>query len=603
MKKRFLDLSLSKKMLWMSGLIIIMPLFLAGIGISLYFSAFSMEKSYQSTWQVLDRALEEVESCWTKTAAIRDACIVNQPLQRLGNGEAKRKDYVDVKEFLTGFVEGDDIYENVCVVADGRILAQGGAFAEHMEEGLCQEVEAYFADNPQAYEGWFLSDAIQRSPFVKYAYEGDVLTYCGLVDNYFSQGFSGTIGILYVSVREEELCQVYGDFLSERTQDVFLMDSQGNILSAKDKEKVGTCAAQVQMFSDNLKKNGEGSFWQDGCLYIYKYSPVVDGYLVSVYSYVTYFSGIFLVCTVIGGAILICMLFVLAYVIMQKRYIVQPIYELVDKFGRMEQGERPLIAYDGRRDEIGILQQSYNKMIFRLEEMIEEIRQIGDQKKEAQLNALISQMNPHFLYNTLDSIHWKAVLNRDGDVAEQVLLLSDVYRYVLSKGKEFVTFREEFEFQEKYLCLMKMRFGDRLAYERELDKDLEEVYFPKLIIQPLLENAMIHGIEPKVEGGKISIRVCRDKEDVYVRVEDTGVGFAEDIDLENEAVETLPGSLAIKNVFTRLRLYYKEHVRFSIHSRKNQGCKLEIRAAEEAVLQIAPVSLGDGGVGDETRGK
>ena len=170
MKKRFLDLSLSKKMLWMSGLIIIMPLFLAGIGISLYFSAFSMEKSYQSTWQVLDRALEEVESCWTKTAAIRDACIVNQPLQRMGNGEAKRKDYVDVKEFLTGFVEGDDIYENVCVVADGRILAQGGAFAEHMEEGLCQEVEAYFADNPQAYEGWFLSDAIQRSPFVKYAY-------------------------------------------------------------------------------------------------------------------------------------------------------------------------------------------------------------------------------------------------------------------------------------------------------------------------------------------------------------------------------------------------------------------------------------------------
>ena len=350
MKKRFLDLSLSKKMLWMSGLIIIMPLFLAGIGISLYFSSFSLEKSYQSTWQVLDRALEEVESCWTKTAAIRDACIVNQPLQRMGNGEAKRKDYVDVKEFLTGLVEGDDIYENVCVVEDGRILAQGGAFAEDMEEDFQQEVEAYFADYPQKYDCWIMSDGIRRSPFVKYTYEGDVLTYCGLVDNYLSRGFSGTIGILYVSVREEELYHVYGDFLSERTQDVFLMDSQGNILSAKDKEKVGTCAAQVQMFSDNLKKNGEGSFWQDGCLYIYKYSPVVDGYLVSVYSYVTYFSGIFLVCTVIGGAILICMLFVLAYVIMQKRYIVQPLYELVDKFGRMERGERPLIEYDGRRD-------------------------------------------------------------------------------------------------------------------------------------------------------------------------------------------------------------------------------------------------------------
>ena len=106
-----------------------------------------------------------------------------------------------------------------------------------------------------------------------------------------------------------------------------------------------------------------------------------------------------------------------------------------------------------------------------------------------------------------------------------------------------------------------------------------------------------------MEGGGIYICVQKDGDDILIRIEDTGIGFAEDMDLENEAVETLPGSLAIKNVFTRLRLYYKEQVRFSIHSRKNQGCRVEIRVAEETVLQITPASLSDGGAGEEMRGK
>lgn len=256
---------------------------------------------------------------------------------------------------------------------------------------------------------------------------------------------------------------------------------------------------------------------------------------------------------------------------------------MVGKFGQIEDGDMRLIDYDGRNDEIGILQLSYNKMVIRLEEMIEEIRQIGDKKKEAELQALISQINPHFLYNTLDSIHWKAVLNRDGEVAEQVLLLSDVYRYVLSRGKEFITFREEFDFQEKYLSLMKMRFGERLRYTRSLEEGLENMYFPKLIVQPLLENAMIHGIEPKVEGGTISICVRRESGDIFICIEDTGVGFEKDTDVENDEVEKLSGSVAIKNVYSRLRLYYKEAASFAIHSKKGQGCRVEIWVHEETV--------------------
>jgi two-component system sensor histidine kinase YesM len=564
-------------------MMIIIPLLLAGICISVYFLAFSVDNSYQSTWQMLDRALEKLETQWRQTEGIRDACIVNYPLQRLGSGEPERKDYVDAKDFLEEFVKQSDIYENICVVENGGILMQGGMYVENMEEGFHKNVEEYFADNPGSYDCWIVSGGMQRSPYVKYSYSGGLLTYCGLVDSFLSKDFSQTLGILYVSVREEELYHVYGDYLADRTLDYFLMDARGNILSAKNKEGLGTQMEEVGKFEENLKKNGEGSFWSGGRIYIYKYSSVIDGYLVSVYSYMEYFSDVILVCAVIGMATLICMFFVLVYILMQKKYIVRPIYELVGKFGQIEGGDMQLIDYDGRNDEIGILQLSYNKMVIRLEEMIEEIRQIGDKKKEAELQALISQINPHFLYNTLDSIHWKAVLNRDAEVAEQVLLLSDVYRYVLSRGKEFITFREEFAFQEKYLSLMKMRFGERLQYGRVLEQGLEEMRFPKLILQPLLENAMIHGIEPKVEGGKISICVCRDGGDVCVRVEDTGVGFPEDVDIYNGQVENLSGSVAIKNVYSRLCLYYKEAVSFAIHGKKGQGCQVEIRVREEAM--------------------
>lgn len=591
MKKRFLNFSLSKKVLLLSGMMIIVPLLLAGICISVYFLSFSVDNSYQSTWQMLDRALEKLETQWLRTEGIRDACIVNYPLQRLGNGEPERKDYVDAKDFLEESVKQSDIYENICVVENGGILMQGGMYVENMEEGFQKNVEDYFADNPGSYDCWIVSGGMQRSPYVKYSYSGDVLTYCGLVDSFFSNDFSETLGILYVSVREEELYHVYGDFLADRTLDYFLMDARGNVLSAKNKEGLGTQIEEAEKFEENLKKNGEGSFWSGGRIYIYKYSSVVDGYLVSVYSYMEYFAGVILVCAVIGMATLICMLFVLVYILIQKKYIVRPIYELVGKFGQIEDGDMRLIDYDGRNDEIGILQLSYNKMVIRLEEMIEEIRQIGDKKKEAELQALISQINPHFLYNTLDSIHWKAVLNRDGEVAEQVFLLSDVYRYVLSRGKEFITFREEFDFQEKYLSLMKMRFGERLRYERSLEEGLENMYFPKLIVQPLLENAMIHGIEPKVEGGTISICVRRESGDIFICIEDTGVGFEKDTDVENDELEKLSGSVAIKNVYSRLRLYYKEAVSFTIHSKKGQGCRVEIRVREEAMLRLAPTSV------------
>lgn len=590
MKKRFLNFSLSKKVLMLSGLMIIIPLFFAGICISIYFLSFSVDNSYQSTWQMLDRALEKLEMQWRQTESIRDACIVNYPLQRLGNGNAERKDYVDIKNFLENYVKQSDIYENICVVENSSILMQGGAYIENIEEEFQKDVEVYFADNPGRYDGWFLADGMKKSPYARYSYSGDVLTYFGLVDNYLSKDFSETLGILYVSVREEELYHIYGDYLSNRTLDCFLMDSQGNILSAKNKEGLGTQIEEFEKFKENLK-NGEGKFWSGDRIYIYKYSSVIDGYLVSVHFYMEYFAGVILVCAVIGMATLICMLFVLVYIFMQKKYIVQPLYELVGKFGQIEDGDMQLIDYNGRNDEIGVLQLSYNKMVTRLEEMIEEIRQIGDRRKEAELRALISQINPHFLYNTLDSIHWKAVLNRDGEVAEQVLLLSDVYRYVLSRGKEFITFQEEFDFQEKYMHLMKMRFEGRLQYEHSLEDGLEGIYFPKLIIQPLLENAMIHGIEQKVEGGKISICVRRESADILIYIEDTGVGFENDIDVKDDEVEKLPESVAIKNVYSRLRLYYKEEVSFSICSRRGKGCRVEIRVNEEGMLRLSPTSV------------
>jgi two-component system sensor histidine kinase YesM len=177
--------------------------------------------------------------------------------------------------------------------------------------------------------------------------------------------------------------------------------------------------------------------------------------------------------------------------------------------------------------------------------------------KEMQLKYLQGQINPHFLYNTLDTIRWMAVRNDQGDIAEQVKALSDVFRYTLNKGDTFTTVAREIEHVRKYMLIQQKRFEDRIEYDIDAGEDCLQLKVPNLILQPLVENAVVHGLEESTEKGRIHIRIYTKENDLYYVVEDNGVGFDEkEIRNKMNNSEQSHEVFALKNIDERLKLMY-----------------------------------------------
>jgi two-component system, sensor histidine kinase YesM len=254
-------------------------------------------------------------------------------------------------------------------------------------------------------------------------------------------------------------------------------------------------------------------------------------------------------------------------------------------------------------DEITELGMSFNIMIGKIKELLDSKLKEQENLKKAELRALQAQVNPHFLYNTLDTIIWMAEAKKTDQVVEIVSALSSFFRISLSKGMDWITIGEEVERIRSYLTIQKMRYRDILDFNIEVDKDVAENTILKLILQPLVENALYHGIKNKRQGGTISVRARKKNQDeVIIEVEDDGIGFTPDklaqlrAELEDESGDIkLESGFGIGNVNKRIRLYYGKPHGVSIRSEYNTGTCVtlvipalaEVDTQHEALASIA----------------
>ena len=236
-------------------------------------------------------------------------------------------------------------------------------------------------------------------------------------------------------------------------------------------------------------------------------------------------------------------------------------------------------------DEIGMLANGFNKMVYRLESYIDEVYVAQIKQKQAELTALKNQIRPHYLYNTLEVIRMSAVSNDDEEVADMILSLSHQLKYVLDYGHETVTLLEEKMNIEQYYRLMKLRYGEhRLAMDLRIDRELLGCMLPKLSIQPLVENAIYHGIIPK--SGKGTIRITAEKEEhrLVVTVDDDGVGMDEAKleQLRGKLAGAVPseqggsGGIGVKNVHDRMTRLYGPEYGIEINSTLHIGTSVRL---------------------------
>jgi two-component system, sensor histidine kinase YesM len=265
--------------------------------------------------------------------------------------------------------------------------------------------------------------------------------------------------------------------------------------------------------------------------------------------------------------------------------ITNPLKQLLDSIKQVQKGDfSQQVSFSGQ-DEIGELGQGYNAMIAHIRDLIERVYKLQIQEREAELNALQAQINPHFLYNTLDTIFWKAEKNQVPEISEMVYALSKIFRLSLNRGNELATVAQEQELISYYLILQQIRFKNRLTYRIDFEERLLELPIPKLIIQPFVENAIIHGLEELETDGNIKISGRLEEEQMVFTVTDNGVGMTEEkiqqIVTKNNPRRNTPtmvsGGYAIRNVIERLELYYSSHYQLVFDSKPGTGTTVTVR--------------------------
>ncbi|MFT3890920.1 MAG: sensor histidine kinase [Anaerolineales bacterium] len=264
--------------------------------------------------------------------------------------------------------------------------------------------------------------------------------------------------------------------------------------------------------------------------------------------------------------------------------IYTPIKKLHDVTTTITRNDLQALMTSDNVDEITELGMSFNIMIGKIRELLDSKIKEQENLKKAELRALQAQINPHFLYNTLDTIIWMAESKKTDDVVKIVTALSSFFRISLSKGMDWITIGEELERIRSYLIIQQMRYRDILKFRIEADENVMENTILKLILQPLVENALYHGIKNKRQGGTIIVRAKRKGNDeVQLEVEDNGIGFTPTklaqlrAELEDESGDIkLESGFGIGNVNKRIRLYYGKPYGVFIESEYTTGTRVTL---------------------------
>lgn len=236
--------------------------------------------------------------------------------------------------------------------------------------------------------------------------------------------------------------------------------------------------------------------------------------------------------------------------------------------------------------EVELLAGNYNRMIHRIRVLMDEISDKEKTLRHAELNALVSQINPHFLYNTLDTIVWMAEFNDSSRVIALTKSLAAFFRLSLSGGRELITVEDELEHVQQYLYIQKERYGDKLNYTIHAPEEVLDYTVPKIILQPIAENSIYHGIKPLDRPGQITITVQEEGEKLIFTVSDNGAGCRPDAAAADNP--SRPGKVGLKNVDERLKLYYGPGYGVTIHSAPGAGCRVELTVGKQ--LFSSPVS-------------
>lgn len=367
--------------------------------------------------------------------------------------------------------------------------------------------------------------------------------------------------------------------------EMFLIDRQGKIVSGNDSSKIG----QELSYGGNLQGT-QGNLWENGSLIHYAKVGEWDYYLIYVVPFRYFYENSFGVVRVLLLSMLVVM--VVAVVISGKLTgrLYGPVNKIIQKMNDVTEGNLGTrIEADDMDSDSQKLAQGFNLMMDEIDSLIDRVKEEQEQLNQMRLNSLQSQIQPHFLYNTLECIHWQAVTAGNRKISTMVKALAQYYRICLSRGEDVISVERELEHVRNYVIIQNMRYGDIIQFHIQVDERYLNMQIPKITLQPLVENSIYHGIRVR-EGrtGHIRIYTEPDGTDFYLIVEDDGEGMtgeqAEEINSRISVFDREIG-YGINNVNKRIELMFGEQygLRFCLNPGGGVSVRIKLPDRMEGV--------------------
>lgn len=575
----FNNLKIRNKLLFAFMLLIFVPITFVSVLSNLKTSEIIEKQIIESTTQAFEQVNNFISYRLDAVKEVSSMLYLNKDIQRImGKGYdnypilEQINDHRKLVEIISSVQNSKDVFGIRMYIDNGSVYSNEGF--------------TFINENTVKYEEWYKNvlagkGAVYWRP--TYAYKdfskgNQNLISCVRTIN--SDGFSGrSLGAISVDVSEESIYTIIKQVSSSWYGELFLIDSEGNIISSLDRASVGTNISNQKVFAEisNLDTGYKKINYEKKSSILYSRQLELTGWqLVAIIP----LKEILLPSKQVLNYLLAIIIFVTLIAVTVAFYIsngiTKRINQLIKNMKKIEKENWDVNISIDSNDEIGVLQKHFNYMVSHIKRLIREKYQGEIDKKNAELKALQAQINPHFLYNTLDMVNWLSYKYNAQDISSIIENLAKFFKISLSNGRDIISIRDELTHVRIYLDIQNKRFGESIAAVFDVSKEIEELATVKLILQPIVENAILHGIQEKEDKtGVISITGRVENNKVILVVKDDGIGI-EEASLKGLLHNNKSKGYGVKNVNERIRLYFGEDNGLFYESIPGKGTKVTL---------------------------
>ncbi|MBN2851571.1 MAG: sensor histidine kinase [Clostridia bacterium] len=545
-------------------------LLLVVIGIVLYYNFSSLIKNEvtTSTQMIIDKSgsqldmyIENVKGLSMTLADNNNTCTLFNNSHEVINFEEDRD---DLQSLINTIIAGNQDIESIIMVGhDGLIISN--------ETNLSMEISKDMMET-----SWY-KDAIGNTmPVLTSArmqeFSMDKDTWVISLSREIVGTCDENLGVLLIDINYDVIEGILDDLNLGKHGYAFIINSNNDIVYHKD----------FSYFQDETKKEELLTIRDNASMFVHEYKfENANWTLVGVASMDSLYmfqKDIIMAIVILG--IFMFLISLGSSVFFSKR-VTNPLKKLEKAMAQVDSGNLNQDVNVTGSSEAESLAEYYRSMMIKIKKLLTEIKEKEMVLRNSELQVLYSQINPHFLYNTLDTILWAAEFQDNEKVINLTKALASFFRLSLKGGSELTTIESEFEHIRQYLYIQKQRYQDKLEYEITMDEAIKDIEIPKLILQPIVENAIYHGIKELDEVGIIKISARKSDHDIFFEITDNGVGYDVNKEVINAASSLKLGGVGQSNVDRRLKLYYGESCGLYIESKLNEGTTVTIKISDK----------------------